>query len=604
MKNKKTKKGFTLVELLVVITILAVLATVSVIGYRSFTKKAQISNDMSLVTQLNLALQADEVDGGKANTPSEALEVVEEAGYIVPKLTPTTAKYNIIWNQSTNRFALLDEKGNKVDGAGDTSSKAYENWTFVSKYEGKLIENGYSVYLNSDFTGELPTTVSVGIDTGKNRNISIRYENKGTAQNNVVMNMNGGTLEVNAPLDTVSRYGKAESVTVTAVASNSYHEFGEVDGNITLKAGHVSLESQSSVNSIIIDTTDINSVAVTQNDQATINGTVVALDESVNNELSNSSSIQVKDEVLNSSTNVALINSGNAGELKTLLEAGKYCLLTSDITFDWACALQNKEFTLDLNNFTLTFFTITLTNNSTGSIKNGTLISTNTKKSTDGCIYIYPGNKLEMTNINLLVEKASGVFPFAKSELVLKNTKIKAAVYALGTNASNAQVNSPLINIVAYNSEFVTYTEDYDNTALYINRPIVAYFEGCTFNGGRQAVFVRGGNATFKDCKLIVSGSFSSMNKYLNDTWGSGNELPTAALTIGNRSTNAYNYSTSVTLLNTELEVLNNKDAMYALYAYGLTQDNYTVSISYDSSCVLGRTNLNDEIGNVVVSKI
>ena len=41
---KNTKKGFTLVELLVVIAILAILATVAVVGYTSFTRKAELKD--------------------------------------------------------------------------------------------------------------------------------------------------------------------------------------------------------------------------------------------------------------------------------------------------------------------------------------------------------------------------------------------------------------------------------------------------------------------------------------------------------------------------------------------------------------------------------
>ena len=53
---KKTRKGFTLVELLVVIAIVAILATVAIIGYTSFTKKAEKSADQQAVTQMNTAL--------------------------------------------------------------------------------------------------------------------------------------------------------------------------------------------------------------------------------------------------------------------------------------------------------------------------------------------------------------------------------------------------------------------------------------------------------------------------------------------------------------------------------------------------------------------
>ncbi len=57
--NKKTKKGFTLVELLVVIAILAILATVSVVGYTSFINKANMSVDEQFVAQMNTIVAAE-----------------------------------------------------------------------------------------------------------------------------------------------------------------------------------------------------------------------------------------------------------------------------------------------------------------------------------------------------------------------------------------------------------------------------------------------------------------------------------------------------------------------------------------------------------------
>ena len=62
---------------------------------------------------------------------------------------------------------------------------------------------------------------------------------------------------------------------------------------------------------------------------------------------------------------------------------------------------------------------------------------------------VYKNLKLTMEGVNLTNKNAYGIFPYEKSEVILKNTKIKAGVYALGTNASTAQVNSPLISISA-----------------------------------------------------------------------------------------------------------------------------------------------------------
>ena len=101
--TKKIRKGFTLVELLVVIAILAILAAVSVVGYLSFTDKAKESNDISLTAQMNTVLEANEALEGKAKTMSEALAVLEENGLVVEKLTPTSKGYSYVYDAAEGR---------------------------------------------------------------------------------------------------------------------------------------------------------------------------------------------------------------------------------------------------------------------------------------------------------------------------------------------------------------------------------------------------------------------------------------------------------------------------------------------------------------------
>ena len=62
---KKTKKGFTLVELLVVIAILAILATVTIVGYTVFVNKANQSKAESELRQIVTYVNAEFADDGK-----------------------------------------------------------------------------------------------------------------------------------------------------------------------------------------------------------------------------------------------------------------------------------------------------------------------------------------------------------------------------------------------------------------------------------------------------------------------------------------------------------------------------------------------------------
>ena len=69
---KNTKKGFTLVELLVVIAILAILASVAVVGYTSFVGRANDTQATSEARQITNYINADIM----ANYPCKVAEGV------------------------------------------------------------------------------------------------------------------------------------------------------------------------------------------------------------------------------------------------------------------------------------------------------------------------------------------------------------------------------------------------------------------------------------------------------------------------------------------------------------------------------------------------
>ena len=264
MKLKKAKKGFTLVELVVVIAIIAVLSTVSVVGYFGFTKKANVSGDKALVSQLNTILKAKETEtGSKPETATEAIGYVEEQGINVAKLKPLTSKYLIAWNSEANEFALLNESKELV--TGKLSSTANLNWLIASSYS--VTENtGYSVFLMPDYKGDSTLNITTGLDVGENTNVDVVNYTKTTEAKDVTIRTNGGTLNIDADTDSVDHYGANDLVNIKAIDTASYHENGVV-AYVRIEAGHFVAENTSKVINLNVATSN---VTVTEESSATV----------------------------------------------------------------------------------------------------------------------------------------------------------------------------------------------------------------------------------------------------------------------------------------------------------------------------------------------
>ena len=358
MKLKKAKKGFTLVELVVVIAIIAVLSTVSVVGYFGFTKKANVSGDKALVSQLNTILKAKETEtGSKPETATEAIGYVEEQGINVAKLKPLTSKYLIAWNSEANEFALLNESKELV--TGKLSSTANLNWLIASSYS--VTENtGYSVYLMPDYKSDSTLNITTGLDVGENTSVEVvNYTNESSTAKSVVIRTNGGELTVNAPLDTVEHYEKADKVTITAVAGNSYHENGEVKDSITISAGRVVLENESKVKEVNISNAT-NDVKIESNVEV-----VISVDENSKektNVVANSDNIYVSgissDKVTGSkASNVTISTDIDSTEaLKNAVSKSGFYRFSQDFTLTERISVaKNAKVILDFNGKKLTY---------------------------------------------------------------------------------------------------------------------------------------------------------------------------------------------------------------------------------------------------------
>ena len=120
---KRNQRGFTIVELVIVIAVIAILAAVLIPTFTSLINKANISADQQAVRQLNTALAIDEAENGRAETVEQALDVLNKAGYKANEYIALADGYQFYWDQSTNRVVLYNNNGNKIEYPEDAAEK-------------------------------------------------------------------------------------------------------------------------------------------------------------------------------------------------------------------------------------------------------------------------------------------------------------------------------------------------------------------------------------------------------------------------------------------------------------------------------------------------
>ena len=227
--KKANKKGFTIVELVIVIAVVAILAAVLVPTFVSVTRRANESKDTQLVRNLNTALAVD-TEVGKHETMQSALEAAAKAGYDVAKINTSATDNEILWDSKNDCFVYKKDSGieyipNSVSEEQQKAVKNYQYWIIASAPDAT-----YSTYLY-DYKGSGTETVTTGLDVGNETVAAITYKNDTANAQEVVIRTNSfdTTVTVNAEKDTVSHFGEASMVTISKVAGESYHEFGKVN---------------------------------------------------------------------------------------------------------------------------------------------------------------------------------------------------------------------------------------------------------------------------------------------------------------------------------------------------------------------------------------
>lgn len=247
---KITKRGFTIVELVIVIAVIAILAAVLIPTFSGLIRNAQLAADQALVKNLNTALASDE-NGSSHPTMDKALQATAARGLDVAKIKTTFSGNKILWDSRNDCFVYLDNSKGTINYIPesektpvDQNSEKYVYFQIVDTADEAKNATDYSVYFNnSDYSGSVD--VKVGFDAGSNNKLTaVNYSaNGGNAQDVIIRTVSYATkVTVNASSDTVRHYGPSYLVDITAVADKSYHEHGDV-GRIQIASGHVVAES-------------------------------------------------------------------------------------------------------------------------------------------------------------------------------------------------------------------------------------------------------------------------------------------------------------------------------------------------------------------------
>lgn len=259
--KRTDKKAFTMYELVIVIVVIAILAAILIPTFASLIEKSRVASDSNMIASVNLALEDDEESYGKPDTMYDALMIALDVGYKLETYEPVS-KGKIVYDSENNRFALINEKETKLLFGDDKTKEIvkasegngdYRLWRIVkgdAEPEETVTEllKKYSVYLASDVTGVTDLTLNgFGFDAGDNTsaiNITCSYSDDRT----VVIRTNsydkdGSVLTVNAPQGTVKHYGIIGTLTIEAVATESYHEFGYVGEFKQMTSGHFIAEN-------------------------------------------------------------------------------------------------------------------------------------------------------------------------------------------------------------------------------------------------------------------------------------------------------------------------------------------------------------------------
>lgn len=226
MKASK-KRGFTIVELVIVIAVIAILAAVLIPTFANIIQKANVANDVALARNMNTILIADEATNGRSTDMYDVLIALEQGGFKLENLNPRADGNVFAWDKANNQIVYLEKGSAKpIFQAKEIGDNKGDLYITTRKAEVFADYPGYSYYFASDIKGDITLDEGSCLDTGEfalNGNVSVETEKDVEIHGTI-----NGTITVNSPSGKITNYSVVENVVIKNTAATSYHERGHV----------------------------------------------------------------------------------------------------------------------------------------------------------------------------------------------------------------------------------------------------------------------------------------------------------------------------------------------------------------------------------------
>ena len=246
IKRNSKRRGFTILELVIVIAVIAILAGVAIPTFAGVVKKARISARTQMAQSINKLLAVDEASNGKPTSMYDATRAMIENGIDIDRFM-SDGGLALSWDQEDNRVAVVDEEFNTVythDGDALPENKTLI-WQVVNEIPD---DSATSIYLADGFVGE-DIHVSVGVDVGDNLNIkSILYTDEDEESKSILIRANGKetVTDISNSSDEITLLGEADKASLRNGEINDKNklsiyetlaDFSIYSGNAVIKSG-------------------------------------------------------------------------------------------------------------------------------------------------------------------------------------------------------------------------------------------------------------------------------------------------------------------------------------------------------------------------------